>query len=288
MAKSNVAAVLFILGSVLFCVSVVIGNVLLCIECFSNREDLVGSLSARTSTTSQLDDVPSRGSSHLSSSSCGYQLQHTDSHDSCHDAVFSHLVVVKSRLVPALTVALTKIFLGGACWQAFGFLADSVFPSGQHTHPPFATTAPFVLFTGIGDAVGVVAGHTILTVFNTSRKECVGGCCTAHSLRIAGALALGSALSGGAWQVAVDVCVDHTLSFTTAMVATGLCCGFLFWFGFTIGQEALGLSRATLQDLTLGLACVGSSAFFVGTDMRYHGNWSVSRGFIQKKYKLPS
>ena len=202
---------------------------------------------------------------------------------------------VGTRIKQALLVAVTKIFLAGVGWQAGGFLADYCWAAGQHRAPPFTTTVGFMALTGLGDALGVLLGHLLLTLLaaaterlaartklETPRRRTTTTTSTRRRRscdllltfsKEAGALALGSVLSGGAWQFVLDACSDAALPFNTSMLLTGGACGFLFWLGLTAGRAVVSLPRATLQDATLGLACGCASACFVGTDMRYAGNW---------------
>ena len=159
-------------------------------------------------------------------------------------------------------------------WQIMGLLSDNYFhfgPVGQHSKPPFLTTTAYTVLTGAGDAFGVVLGHTLLSLFET--KILHRSFTWSNFFKIGGALACGSCLSGGAWQGLADGCVNDKLSFNTAVLVVGLCCGGVFFMGLTTGRAVFALPRETWKDFTLAIACGCGSGFFVGTDSRYPNNW---------------
>ena len=102
-----------------------------------------------------------------------------------------------SRHIPTLEVIVSKIFPAGFGWQAASVVA------GQQGYE--ADHLGFFLMTGVGDFVGVFAGHLIYTTL----KAFVGG-----KPDPVGSLWLASAAfcSGTAWQPTVNVRVHPLLT----------------------------------------------------------------------------
>ena len=177
----------------------------------------------------------------------------------------------RRRLLPTFAVGISKIFLSGVVWQIFGLLADNVLRvGGQHSTPPFQTTLAFSALVGAGDALGVVIGQFVLSLVLEPSRAFPGW---RIFWQTAGALGLGSALSGAAWQGALDGCIDASLSFEASQAVVGSVCGMLFFLGVTTGRALVNLPRDTARDVTLAAACGTGAAFFVGTDLRYPDNW---------------
>eukprot|EP00466_Bigelowiella_natans_P000565 jgi/Bigna1/66485/fgenesh1_pg.1_\ len=155
--------------------------------------------------------------------------------------------MVRSRLVLSVKVAICKIFLAGAGWQAAAFAADAM-GLGQHRSLPFSSGFLWLTATGIGDALGV------------SPEE---------FWKEAGIVCTGSILSGSAWQGALDSCIAGDFQFEVGMLGTGFACGMLFWTGLKAGRSwTRSSTQGSWGDATLSWACGGASAFFVSTDRR--------------------
>ena len=184
---------------------------------------------------------------------------------------------VRARLCTTVVVSLAKVFLAGASWQAAGLVSDAAGVGGEHTAPPFQTTLAFSVYTGAGDMCGVFVGALLL--------ECLSPRATLiadaedrrgrwpHFFKSTAPLLFGSFLSGSIWQGVVDGCYDAQMNFDIAMLSVALLCGLVFFMGMTTGRAILQLPRDTFRDCTLSIACGCGSAFFIGTDMRYQGNW---------------
>ena len=65
------------------------------------------------------------------------------------------LRLFRRRLFPTLSIAMTKVFLGGFCWQLFAFFVTT--DAGNDRNFLLAVTA------GLGDAFGVFVGQCLLT-----------------------------------------------------------------------------------------------------------------------------
>ena len=52
-----------------------------------------------------------------------------------------------------------------------------------------------------------------------------------------------------------------------------VCCGMLFFIGYTAGRAIFASERNTWKDFTLSVSCGCASGFFVGTDSRYPQNF---------------
>ncbi len=160
-------------------------------------------------------------------------------------------------------VAATKIFLGGFAWQAFAFASRQ--PSSSWA---------FAVAAGAGDAAGTFIGNALLLAGLAYWRGWPG---TAYVVRSGLVVASGCILSGAIWQQLVNRLSRAGASFEVGMLVTGLACGAAFLVGITLG--ACASARATRQpsdyakDLSLAVAVVGATGFFVGTDTSWHGNW---------------
>lgn len=184
---------------------------------------------------------------------------------------------VRARLCTTVAVSLAKVFLAGASWQAAGLASDAAGVGGEHTAPPFQTTLAFSVYTGAGDMCGVLVGALLLECLSPGAPAIADA--DDHRdrwsrfLKSTAPLLLGSFLSGSIWQGVVDGCYDAQMNFDIAMLSVAFICGLVFFMGMTTGRAVFQLPRDTLRDCTLAIACGCGSAFFIGTDMRYQGNW---------------
>lgn len=108
------------------------------------------------------------------------------------------------RFVVTAEVTVSKIFPAGFGWQTSSIIAEN--------HLGYAAdSAAFALTTGLGDAVGVLAGHT---AYYAAKKTTVDSSIDMEREAHVGVL-LGSAAfcSGTAWQPLVDALQGAELSF---------------------------------------------------------------------------
>ena len=187
-----------------------------------------------------------------------------------------------SALREVLGTAITKIFIGGFMWQGFAFIC--YYGSNQVVS---SDSWIYALVTGIGDGFGVFLGNMIrlklesisMKYTNSKKKRIVRLMFTpsnypghSNALRDSAAVSLGAFVSGFAWQPLVNVAsVDLQLSFNSAMAFVGVCCGTIFFIGYSLGifmfirRKVWDDNVHVLQEISLALGVFGSAAFFVGT-----------------------
>ena len=196
-----------------------------------------------------------------------------------------------SALREIFGTAITKIFIGGFMWQGFAFIC--YYGSNQVVS---SDSWIYALVTGTGDGFGVFIGNMIrlklesisMKYTNSKKKRIVRLMLTpsnypGHSgaLRDSAAVSLGAFVSGFAWQPLVNVASeDLQLSFNSAMAFVGVCCGTIFFIGYSIGifmfirRKVWDDNVHVLQEISLALGVFGSAAFFVGTvDGTFSNNW---------------
>jgi len=201
----------------------------------------------------------------------------------------------KLYMLPAVReifgTAITKIFIGGFMWQGFAFIC--YYGSNQVVT---SDSWIYALVTGIGDGFGVFIGNMIrlklesisMKHTNNKKKRIVRLIFTPSgypghnsALRDSAAVSFGAFLAGFAWQPLVNVASDELqLSFNSAMAFVGVCCGTIFFIGYTFGiymfirRKVWDDNIHALQEISLALGVFGSAAFFVGTaDNVFSDNW---------------
>ena len=162
-----------------------------------------------------------------------------------------------SACVVTLKTATTKIFLSGSCWQA------AVLLCGAHDN----TAVGYFLAAGLGDALGVLMGSLI---FGLVHSRSIRDAVTPGLV-----LAPASFLSGAFWQPLVNTLFRAGATFEIGSLLTGCGCGVAFFIGLGLTGSLVRTttSTAVLKDATLSIAVAGAAAFFVGTDVAWHGNW---------------
>jgi hypothetical protein len=185
-------------------------------------------------------------------------------------------------LLMTAAVAVTKIFLGGFCWQA-GSLA---------TRQP-STSVVYALAAGAGDAAGTFIGNALLIAC----LSCLNGWPGWRHLITSGlVVSTGSLFSGTIWQPLVNRFSRLGLTFNAGMLCTGSICGAVFFIGITAAAFAsLRLAGTAfhrpwsdiVKDASLSVAVCGATACFVGTDMSWHGNW-LQRLVGERDHSSPS
>jgi len=175
--------------------------------------------------------------------------------------------VVGSRFATTFEVIVSKIFPAGFCWQASSLVAEGTLGLG-------AESAGFALVTGVGDACGVFAGHSIYKLIQSGMNPEIQ---MQTERQVAAWLASAAFLSGTGWQPVVNVCAGMGLGFNgAALVTTGACAG-LFFTGLRLGRRVFAVGEANsanfVKDAQLGVAIGGATGAFVGTDVSFAGNW---------------
>jgi len=131
-------------------------------------------------------------------------------------------------------------------WQGFAFIC--YYGSNQVVS---SDSWIYALVTGIGDGFGVFLGNMIrlklesilMKHTNSNKKRIVRlmfppSNYPGHNgaLRDSAAVCCGAFISGFAWQPLVNVASEELqLSFHTAMAFVGVCCGTIFFIGYSIG-----------------------------------------------------
>lgn len=164
-------------------------------------------------------------------------------------------------------VLVSKIFPAGFCWQGASVIAEGMLALTPES-------MGFALVTGLGDAIGVYAGHTTLYKI----KQAIGTKVDMKQEHQIGRwLASAAFLSGTAWQPVVNVLAGMGLAFTPAALATTCACGGAFFVGLRLGRNVYNVGKGDstnlVKDAQLGLSIGGATGAFVGTDVSFAGNW---------------
>jgi len=164
-------------------------------------------------------------------------------------------------------VTISKIFPAGLGWQSSSIVAEEYLGYAPDT-------VAFALTTGLGDAIGVMAGHC---AYFAAKKSIVGNESINMERETQTGLLLASAAfcSGTAWQPLVDVLQASDLSFAQVFVGTWVGCGTAFYLGLRGARTILSgpcryIQEPTYEnsttDKSLSVAIGGATGFFVGTD----------------------
>lgn len=167
-------------------------------------------------------------------------------------------------------VTVSKIFPAGFGWQSSSIFAEEYL--GYSTD-----TMAFALTTGVGDAIGVMAGHC---AYYAAKKSITGDSSINMEREGQTGLLLASAAfcSGTAWQPLVDALQGANLSFMQVFGGTWIGCGTAFYLGLRGARTILSgpckhIQEPTFEnsitDKSLSAAIGGATGFFVGTDTAY-------------------
>jgi len=167
-------------------------------------------------------------------------------------------------------VTVSKIFPAGFGWQTASIYANSVLslPTDSMT---------FAVATGVGDGLGVLAGHTC---FYGLKKAITGNANINLAKEMQTGVWLGGAAfcSGTAWQPIVNALQGANLSFNEVFAGTWIGCGAAFYVGLRAGRTLLSgamthidepTNKNLKNDASLSMAIGGATGFFVGTDAAY-------------------
>jgi hypothetical protein len=174
-----------------------------------------------------------------------------------------------SRFVVMAEVTVSKIFPAGFGWQTASTLASNV------GHAP--DTLNFALCTGLGDALGVLAGHV---AYYAGKKALLRDGSINMKRELHTGILLGSAAfcSGTAWQPIVNTLQGFDLPFSQVFMGTWAGCGLAFYGGLRVTRTLLSgplkyIDEPTYEnsktDAALSVAIGGATGFFVGTDTAY-------------------
>jgi len=167
-------------------------------------------------------------------------------------------------------VTVSKIFPAGFGWQSSSIFAEEYL---GYT----ADSMAFALTTGLGDAIGVMAGHC---AYFAAKKSITGDDSINMTREGQTGLLLASAAfcSGTAWQPLVDALQGANLSFMQVFAGTWVGCGTAFYLGLRGARTILSgpcsyINEPTYEnsktDKSLSAAIGGATGFFVGTDTAY-------------------
>jgi len=180
---------------------------------------------------------------------------------------FGHRVFITAE------VAVSKIFPAGFGWQGASVIADSNF--GLATD-----SAGFALTTGLGDATGVLIGHT--TYFAIKKMVVDKDIDLGEQAQVGLLLGTGAFHAGTAWQPIVNFLHDQAhCSFTQTVAGTVAGCGFMFFVGLRVARHLYaGFMPAVAPpmydnlraDAALSLSIGGATGCFVGTDVSFVHN----------------
>jgi len=179
-----------------------------------------------------------------------------------------HGLAHRFRITAEVTVS--KIFPAGFGWQTASIYADSVLGLP-------ADSMAFALTTGVGDGLGVVAGHTL---FYGAKKAITGNprINLTQELQTGTWLGCAAFCSGTAWQPLVNALQGANLSFNEVFVGTWLGCGTAFYVGLRLGRTLMHGAMQHIEeptyensknDASLSAVIGGATGFFVGTDAAY-------------------
>mmetsp|Transcript_22836 Transcript_22836/g.47853 ORF Transcript_22836/g.47853 Transcript_22836/m.47853 type:complete len:336 (-) Transcript_22836:477-1484(-) len=182
-----------------------------------------------------------------------------------------------NRFLITAEVTVSKIFPAGFGWQASSILASD--------HLGYSSdTMAFALTTGLGDAIGVLAGHVAYFSLKKAYLEQTADSSESNSIDMERetqtGILLGTAAlcSGTAWQPIVDTLQSLQLPFLQVFGGTWIGCGTAFYFGLRLGRTVLSgffphIHYPTFEngrtDKSLSAAIGGATGFFVGTDVGY-------------------
>lgn len=174
---------------------------------------------------------------------------------------------VQDRMVTMIHVGLSKMFLAGFFWEAFG----AIFADNKYH------TVKYALLTGLGDATGTFFGH--LTYYSILQYLTLGMAMSetlVKEFRAARLLGTSALVVGCTWMPFVNLALDRlefglfgTIVFVGA--ASGLvffvairCARFLYG-GFNWPNYPVLDSAKIYFDVTLAIAVAGAEAMFVCT-----------------------
>jgi hypothetical protein len=171
-----------------------------------------------------------------------------------------------ARFTTTAEVTVSKIFPAGFGWQTGGIIANSMGMEGMN----------FAFMTGLGDAIGVFAGHCL---YYAAKKQILDDDNSIDMTKEwhSGVLLGGAAFcSGTAWQPVVNALQGAGCSYNEVFSGTFVACALAFYTGLRLGRTVLPfhtIERPTFEnsctDAALSTAIGGAAGFFTGTDAVY-------------------
>jgi hypothetical protein len=170
-----------------------------------------------------------------------------------------------ARFTTTAEVTVSKIFPAGFGWQTGGIVANGLGMEGMN----------FALMTGLGDAIGVFAGHCL---YYAAKKQVLEDSSIDMTKEWHSGVLLGGAAfcSGTAWQPVVNALQGAGCSYNEVFSGTFVACAVAFYTGLRLGRTVLPfhtIERPTFEnsctDAALSTAIGGAAGFFTGTDAVY-------------------
>lgn len=173
-----------------------------------------------------------------------------------------------SELLTDVEIAVSKIFPAGFCWQLFSSIAEN---QGLHS-----SSLGFYALTGLGDAIGVGAGH----LFYHSLKRPTVRFANSRvgtdwkepdfdkDIKISAWLSCAAFASGGLWQPTVNVLSMVSSDALLMGPITGIACGSIFLGGLRSGRRVFDLQpnyQNAKDDAVLSCKVAGGTGLFVTT-----------------------
>lgn len=175
-----------------------------------------------------------------------------------------------NRFRTTAEVTVSKIFPAGFCWQASSVVAEEYLGYAPDT-------VAFALTTGLGDGIGVMAGHC---AYFAAKKSLTNDeeIDTEREKQTGLLLASAAFCSGTAWQPLVGALQAADLSFAQVFAGTWIGCGTAFYLGLRTARTIFSGPCRFIEepsyensstDKSLSMAIGGATGFFVGTDTAY-------------------
>ena len=173
--------------------------------------------------------------------------------------------MITKRYSSTMEVIVSKIFPAGFFWQLAATL------SGFSDD-----TLQFTICAGIGEAIGVLLGHTLYQTLKSSKDS--DRINLSEIIQTGLFLATGTLCSATSWQPIVNTLQGMGLPFLGVLVGTWIMATYAFNFGLRLARNIYSEKMKYVEcptwensriDMLLSISVGGASALFVGTDIDY-------------------
>ena len=147
---------------------------------------------------------------------------------------------VVDRFAYTAEVTISKIFPAGFGWQTASVVVDGWGYAGDSFN--------FAVTTGLGDALGVVAGH--VAYYSIKKSVYDSSINMSQELQNGILLATAAFCSGTAWQPIVNVLQGANLPFNSVFFGTWAGCGVAFYLGLRVGRSVLSGPLTYVEEPT--------------------------------------
>jgi hypothetical protein len=174
-----------------------------------------------------------------------------------------------SKLLTDVEIAVSKIFPAGFGWQLFSSIAEN--------QGLASSSLGFYALTGLGDAMGVGAGHMLYQALKLPTVKIANTYAGTdwkqpdfkQEIKISTWLSCAAFFSGGMWQPTVNALSLISNDALLMVPATGLVCGSIFLAGLRAGRRAFDDLQPTYEnakaDAWLSCKVGGGTGLFVAT-----------------------